>query len=119
MLYRIRRRDNTDADDRVIDDRFHDLQERRYFYEGWIGSESEYMRRSYCKLVDASKLAVKSDIQSAWGKPGVKAGNADTADTHPTIPSAVIDGYLNDVRAHLSLQPWRWIAIAFRNRHDG
>ncbi|MDV3267232.1 hypothetical protein [Mycobacterium avium] len=115
MLHRVRRRNNTEENDRVIVDKFHDLQERLDFHEGWIGSESKYMRRSYRKLVHASKSAMLSHIQAAWDKPG-KNGNADPDATHPAIDQEMIDGYLRDVRAHLSLQPWRWVAVAWRNR---
>ena len=41
MLYRVRRRDNTDEGDRVIVDKFHDLQERLDYYEaGSVASRS-------------------------------------------------------------------------------
>lgn len=115
ILYRVRRRDNTKEHDRDIIDRFHELQERLDFYEGWIGSESEYLRRSFKKLVKAAKDATQSDIQAAWSKRG-KSGNAAPADSHPSIDQGVMDGYLRDVRGHLSLQPWRWIAVVWRNR---
>lgn len=115
MVYRLRRRDNTKENDREIDDRFHDLQERLNFYEGWIGSESKYMRRSFTTLVDASKCAAKQDIQAAWDKRG-KTGNADPGDHHPVIDQAVIDTFLRDVRAHLSSRPWCWAGVAWRNR---
>lgn len=115
MLYRVRRRDNAKENDRDIIDKFHELQERLDFYEGWIGSESKYLRRSFMKLVKASKDATQSDIQAAWNKRG-KSGNAEDGDSHPSIDQAVMDGYLRDVRGHLSLQPWRWIAVAWRNR---
>ena len=117
MLYRVRRRDNTEDGDRAVIDRFHDLQERLDYYEGWIGSESKYMRRSYQKLVRASKDATLSHIQAAWNTPG-KKGNADSSDSHPMADQAVRDGYLRDVRGHLSFQPWRWVFVAFRNWND-
>lgn len=115
MVYRLRRRDNTKEGDRVIIDRFHDLQERLDFYEGWIGSESKYMRRSFKRLVDAAKNATSADIRVAWDQAGNK-GNADNDDHHPTIEQSAMDDYLRDVRAHLSLQPWRWMGVAWRNR---
>ncbi|BBX31722.1 hypothetical protein MMAG44476_18142 [Mycolicibacterium mageritense DSM 44476 = CIP 104973] len=114
MVYRVRRRDNTDEHDRVLVDKFHELQERLDYYEGWIGSESKYMRRSYRKLVNAEKSSTASDLNVAWDKPG-KKGNADSEDNHPAVERAIRDGYLRDVRGHLSLQPWRWLFVAFRN----
>ena len=117
MLYRVRRRDNTKENDRDVIDKFHELQERLDFYEGWIGSESMYMRRSYRKLIRAAKSATMTHNKAAWDKRG-KSGNADPSDTHPVIDEAVINGYLRDVRAHLSLQPCRWVGVAWRNRTD-
>ena len=37
VVYRVRRRDNSEQHDRELIDRFHDLQERLDYYEGWIG----------------------------------------------------------------------------------
>jgi hypothetical protein len=114
MVYRVRRRDNSDEHNRVLVDKFHDLQERLDFYEGWIGSESKYMRRNYRKLVTAEKSSTASDLKDAWDNPG-KKGNADGQDAHPTVNQEARDAYLRDVRAHLSLQPWRWPLVMFRN----
>lgn len=114
MVYRLRRRGNTKEDDRVIVDRFHDLQERLDFYEGWIGSESKYMRRSFKHLVKAAKDATKADIQAAWDRPGQK-GNLDPGEHNPIIDQSAMADYLRDVRAHLSMQPWRWLGVIWRN----
>ncbi|WP_280214811.1 hypothetical protein [Nocardia cyriacigeorgica] len=115
MLYRVRRRDNTEDSERIIIDKFHDLQERLDYYEGWIGSESKYMRRSYRKLIHEAKQATRDLIRDAWDTPG-KKGNADPGDVHPQISADIQDGFLRDVRNHLSLQPWRWALVALRNR---
>ncbi|SHV15081.1 Uncharacterised protein [Mycobacteroides abscessus subsp. abscessus] len=113
MLYRVRRRANTADSDQRIKDKFHDLQERLAFHEGWIGSESKYMRRSYCKFVKGVRDEMQPLIQDAWRVEGAP-GNAEDDDSHPKIGN-LIDAYLRDVRAHLSLQPWRWAWVAFRN----
>jgi hypothetical protein len=118
MVYRVRRRDNSTEHDRVLIDRFHELQERLDFYEGWIGSESKYMRRSFMRLVKAVKDATMDDLQTAWNTRG-KSGNADPNNPHPEISQSVMDNYLCDVRSHLSLQPWRWIAVWCRNKEGG
>jgi hypothetical protein len=115
MVYRVRRRDNSTEHDRALVDRFHELQERLDYYEGWIGSESKYMRRSFKRLVTAVKDATKYELQSAWNTPG-ESGNADPGEHHPAIPQSAMDDYLRDVRSHLSLQPWRWLCVAWRNR---
>ena len=69
MLYRVRRRDNTAENDRDIVERFHDLQERLDYYEGWIGSESRYVRRSYKRLVNAAKSATPIEGPFAFTAP--------------------------------------------------
>ena len=115
MVYRLRRRDNTREHDRLLTDRFHDLEERLDFYNGWIGSESLYMRRSYEKLVADSKQATLALIRDAWDVAG-RAGNADPSDVHPTPSPDLADAFLRDVRSHLSFQPWRWAAVVIRNR---
>lgn len=115
MVYRVRRRENTKENDRVITDKFHELQERLAFYEGWIGSESKFMRRSFERLVTAAKEATQDEINAAWAKRGT-TGSADANDHRPVIEQSATDGYLRDVRAHLSLQPWRWMGVAWRNR---
>lgn len=117
MVYRVRREDNSTEHDRALVDRFHELQERHDYYEGWIGSESRYMRRSFKRLISAVKDETKDNLQEAWKTKG-KLGNADPNDHHPTIPRSATDGYLRDVRSHLSLQPWRWIAMWCRNKED-
>ncbi|WP_280483618.1 hypothetical protein [Nocardia farcinica] len=117
MLYRVRRRDNTDEGERAVIDKFHDLQERLDYYEGWIGSESKYMRRSYRKLVSEAKKATRDLIREAWDSPG-KRGNAENNDEQPMINPDVQGGFLRDVRHHLSLQPWRWALVVVRNWRD-
>jgi hypothetical protein len=113
MVYRIRRRDNTGEHARELVDRFHDLQERLAFYEGWIGSESKFMRRSYQRLITAAKAATRYDLEQAWNTPG-RIGNADPKDHHPAIPQACRDDFLKDVRGHLSV--WRRPGVWKRNR---
>lgn len=117
MLYRIRRRENTNEAAHAVITRFHDLQERLNYYEGWIGSESKYMRRSYRRLVDSQKREMKNYIQDAWSKPGT-TGNAQDDDRYPdaAILTDAADLFLRDVRNHLSIQPWRWLIVVFRNQ---
>ncbi|MBI5336168.1 MAG: hypothetical protein HZB45_00625 [Mycolicibacterium rufum] len=114
MVYRVRRRDNSKEHDRVLIDHFHDLQERLDYYEGWIGSESRYMRRSFKRLVRSVKNATMADLQAAWDTRG-RPGNAHPNDHHPAAPQSAMNDFLRDVRSHLSLQPWRWIAVWWRN----
>jgi hypothetical protein len=112
MVYRVRRRDNTKEHDRELVDKFHDLQERLDYYEGWIGSESKFMRRSYSKLIRAAKDATREDLQDAWNRQG-RTGNAEPSDHHPEIDIAVKDRFLKDVRGHLSV--WRRPGVWKRN----
>lgn len=114
MLYRVRRRDNTKEGDRELVQKFHELQEKIDYYEGWIGSESKYMRTSYRKLIKGVKKVVSPEIQKAWTKEG-RSGNAEVKNTNPSVDEDVLDGFLSDVRNHLSVQPWRWICVVKRN----
>lgn len=59
IVYRVRRRDNATDHDRGLINRYHELQERLDYYEGWIGSESRYMPRSFKRLVKAVRVATR------------------------------------------------------------
>lgn len=115
MLYRVRRRDPNDS--RPLIDRFHELQECVDYYEGWIGSESRYMQRSYQQLVRHVRTKAQPLIQEAWAKDPEKPGSA-SEDTEQLSISTEANAFLRDVRGFLSLQPWRWIAVAWRNRKN-
>jgi hypothetical protein len=81
MLYRVRRRAVGDEADRALVERFHQLQERIDYYRGWIGSESPYMARSYCQLVDAIKKGVEKPLIAAWGEDPRRPASAGTKDS--------------------------------------
>lgn len=113
MLYRVRRRGT--AEEPALISRFHDLQETITFYQGWIGSESRSMERSYSRLVGRVKQKTEHLITAAWMAPiRPVPGNALPADEHPDVHSDAED-FLKDVRSHLSLQPWRKIALMIRS----
>ncbi|HWI05993.1 MAG TPA: hypothetical protein VNT54_00580 [Solirubrobacteraceae bacterium] len=105
MVYRIRRRANTDEADRALVERFHTLQERINHHRGWLGSESKYLARSYCRLVDAIKRETEPLIQAAWDDDGrgprIKTPNDDG---HPNVEDESLR-FLADVRLHLSIWP--------------
>lgn len=52
MVYRVRRTADSEKD---LVEKFHSLQERIAFHEGWIGSQSKCMRLSYRQLVRAAR----------------------------------------------------------------
>ena len=116
MLYRVRRRQKSNQADLV--DKFHDLQEQLTYYQGWIGSESRYVARSYRRLVKAVKDGTQELITATWNEPIRELpGNALPTDEHPSF-DVEADAFLRDVRGHLS--PWkpRKIGVYWRNRED-
>jgi hypothetical protein len=119
MLYRIRRRGNDDSSDRELVERFHSAQERIDHHRGWLGSESRYLARSYCRLVRAIKHETEPLIQAAWQQPGRPPGQPTSDDErHPMIEQYSLD-FLTDVRLHLSLWPvFPAIRLAWRNRGE-
>jgi hypothetical protein len=114
MLYRVRRR--AKGGEAAIVDKSHDLQEELTYYEGWMGSESKYMARSYRRLVRAVKQGTESHITTAWSE-SIRPvpGNATEEDVHPRFQTES-DGFLRDVRAYLSPWQWRKFGMMWRNR---
>ena len=116
MLYRVRRRDEEET--RELVNAFHDMQEKLAYYQAWIAGDSQYMSRSYARLVRDIKSQTEALIEKAWVEPVMATpGGSLTGQDHPDITSFV-DMFAADVRSHLSPQPWRKIAVAWRNR-DG
>lgn len=116
MLYRVRRRSSDPNDVQTLRDRFHGLQERISFYEGWIGSESVYMRHSYCLFVQDVRDRMRPLIEHAWGKATrARRRNGADDDERPDV-GGFAEKFLRDVRGHLSWQPWRRIAVVWRHR---
>jgi hypothetical protein len=115
MLYRVRRR--SDEETRDLVNSFHELQDKLSYFQGWIGSESKYMSRSYARLVRGIKGETEALIEKAWQEPGNPIpGNAPaTEDDHPDI-THYVDAFAADLRSHLSPLPWRKLAVAYRNR---
>jgi predicted metal-dependent hydrolase len=114
MLYRVRRRGSDQT--RELVQSFHALQDKLSYYEAWIGSESKFMSRSYSRLVRTVKSSTMPLIQNAWDRPvRPEPGNATDEDIHPNLDNAV-DGFLRDVRSHLSPVFIRKFALAYRNR---
>lgn len=105
MLYRVRRRANEDADERQLVERFHVLQERIDYHRGWLGSESRYLARSYCRLVREIKQQSESPLQKAWRDPGCRPAEPPViGEPHPSVEPQSLR-FLTDVRLHLSLWP--------------
>lgn len=115
MLYRVRRR--AEGDEASLVTRFHDLQDTITFHRAWIGSESRSIGRSYDRLVRDVKAKTELLITEAWDAPVRPApGNAQPGDQHPDVQDDA-ERFLKDLRAHLSLQPWRRIALWLRSRN--
>jgi hypothetical protein len=119
MLYRVRRRAASDEADRALIDRFHQLQERIDYFRGWIGSESSFMARSYCRLVNAVKASVEGPVDAAWKEEERRPAWEGTkdGDEHPDC-SKESERFLFDVRWHLSLFGLGRPVVAWRNRRN-
>ena len=92
--------------DRPLVERFLDAQQEVTFYEAWIASESKEMAESYRRLVRGVKDATGELILEAWKTdPRPMPGNAVEEDEHPDV-SELADEFLNDVRSHLSRNPF-------------
>lgn len=116
MVYRVRRREA--GQERMLIDRFHDLQDELAYYQAWIGSDSKYMKRSYDRFVAGVKRKTEELITQAWADPVRPApGNAQAGDEHPDL-TGLIASFLEDVRSHLSPWPWPKVAAAWRNRQE-
>jgi hypothetical protein len=117
MVYRVRRRAEGDEPERVLIDRFHELQEELDYYQGWIASESPWMGRSYCRLVEEVKQKCADDINKAWDEPERRRPASGTLDNdnHPDC-RADSDRFLFDVRSHLSMWVLPKLLVAWRNR---
>lgn len=114
LLYRVRRRRRDQGP--AIVELFHQAQEGLAYYTAWVGAESEYMARSYRRLVKAVKDETEVEIQQAWiDAVRPVPGDAIPGEHHPDIDEAV-GAFLKDVRSHLSPWPWRKLAMVWRNR---
>jgi len=114
MVYRVRRR--RDGAESALMERFHDMHDQLAYYQGWIGSESKYMERSYRRLVSRIKSGTEPLITAAWGE-SIRPlpANSNESDQHEDFRPDV-ERFLNDVRSHLSPLPWRKLAAVARNR---
>jgi hypothetical protein len=114
MLYRVRRRDPEGT--YALAERFHAVQERIDFHQGWIAGESIPFGRAYCRLVLTIKSHTREPIRLAWASAPVKPGEGG----FPVTPidaselQAARDRFIDDHRDHLSFQPWRRRRLARR-----
>lgn len=117
LLYRVRRRRDNGAAVKDVVDHFHDAQDRLTYYQGWVGSDSKFLARSYRVLVFRIKRETQPLIQNAWQQPVREVETLGTSpdEAHPVIEEA-LQAFLLDARAHLSLQPWRKFGVWWRNR---
>ncbi len=115
MLYRIRRRGKTKKEADELVNRFHDLQEKILYNQGWISTESLWLGRAYQKLVFKIKSSLEDPIIDAWQHPltprwkSLKAALSSTERTEETAIFNEINKesrrFLRDVRWQLSW--WR------------
>ena len=103
-IYRVRRRAPDDSQDETLVERFHELQERIAYYQGWLCIESSALGRSYQHFLEKILEECKPLLQEAWSRPGRKP----TEPTPPDEPAPNLEEakelFLRNVREHLS--PW-------------
>jgi len=118
MLYRVRRRSPGIVEEKILVNRFHDIQEELNYYQGIISSESVYLGRSYKKLVTEIKKQNSELIQKAWAsklrKP--QSGTPKNDVSPSTTPAQ--DDFLKDIRDWLSINIFLKLFVIFRNRHE-
>lgn len=107
--YRVRRR--SPDDESVVIKHLHDLWEEVDFYEGWLATEAPELGWSYGQLVEQIKRSVSPLITTAWAKPAEPMSDDLPKDElRPEALSEVTaarDQYLEDIRRHMSVWPWR------------
>lgn len=116
MLHRVRRRGGRPDDEAEIVERFHELQDSIGYFQGWIGSESKYLSRSYQRFVVQIKACVAEPLRAAWANPPSKNPGRGGGDGQSPDAGEATDRFLKDVRSHMSPWPWRKFALAWRNR---
>ncbi|MGY1692306.1 hypothetical protein [Geodermatophilus sp. SYSU D01105] len=116
MLYRIRRRRRSDDAEDALITAFRDLQLDIDYHTGWIGSESNYVQRSYACLVRQVKAVTSPLIQQAWdASPPARPSWSDPDAEHPDV-SAAARSFLFDVRCHLAWWQLPKLLVVLRNR---
>lgn len=92
--------------------RFHQLQESIFFYQGWIATESKAMTQSDEHFVTVIKKVTGPLIKEAERQISVpKAPGALNKKMDKDLIAAASEAFLDDVRDHLSLWPWKHRSI--------
>lgn len=116
MLYRVRRRDSSDEEERNLINKFHDLQEEMNYYQGIMSSEGKAIGKSYKKFLTSVKRANVELIQEAWETTPRKPKDGTPEDeSHPNINKHA-EVFLVDVRDWLSWWQVPKLFVIFRNR---
>ncbi|WP_134730286.1 hypothetical protein [Amycolatopsis nivea] len=118
LYFRVLRREQ--GFDKELVDRFHTIQEDIAFHTGWIGSESEIMRRRYLRLATLVKSTLAPHIRDAWSTPPRPPNETVQPVNEIPFPSlnAEHEKYLRDVRSHLSIFLIPRLALAIREHFE-
>jgi hypothetical protein len=115
LLYRVRRRSKDPEQVRDLVAQFHAFQEKITYFEGWLGTESAALGRSYARLLRRVKSETEDLIRHAWRTPGRDVDEDQPEDErHPDI-GRECEHFLSDVRDHLSPWPWQRMMVNHRN----
>jgi hypothetical protein len=103
-VYRVRRRKPDGSQDYELVERFHELQERIAFYEGWLCTESEDLGRCYGEFRRSVMTECEPLLQDAWSRAGRRPTDpTPDAEKHPDVSQAKAD-FAQAVRTHMA--PW-------------
>lgn len=117
MSFRIKRRaTGTDVE---LRERFHDLQEKLAFHEGWIASESNYMATQYRTLIEHVKNESREPIKQAWNIHFLSPDEhlTETSELPSKTSQEII--FLECVRIHLSSNIFvkaKYLFLRFRSK---
>jgi hypothetical protein len=114
-VYRVRRRPPDGSGDSELVQRFHDLQERIAYHEGWLAAEAAELGRAYSAFLRSVLHECRPLIQDAWSRDG-RAPTEQTPDGEesPNVDDAK-QAFLRDLRDHQSRAPW--IRRRVKNRY--
>ncbi len=105
-VYRVRRRATDGSQDSGLVERFHGMQERIAYHEGWLSIEAVELGVAYRCLLDEVTGQCKPLLRQAWTEVGrdPRAPTPDS-DVDPDL-SVAKAAFLRDIREHLSCSPW-------------
>ena len=97
---------------------YHKLWEDLRFYEGWVLFESPELGYSYARFKEAIEGVCDAYIEKAWSKRSAEPRPLVElpVEPRPETYQKEMDSFLQDVRDHLSPNPWKRASMKRRVR---